>query len=143
MSGRLKRIGPPAALQIDHHQFNQHRLARRGGIVCLIRQIFGYLGRRTGRPGRIEAVKDDTELLIGLGISYLSMSAVAIPVVRAEVAATRLAEATRFAAQVLALTSVEDVKRQLRKRFEGRRALELYLAGHKPPPAADTPEESV
>ena len=68
-----------------------------------------------------------TELLIGLGVQNLSMSAVAIPVVRSVMASTRRTQARAFARQVLAATSVSEVKELLLVRAKRRRGLEKYI----------------
>ena len=69
-----------------------------------------------------------TELLIGLGVDSLSMSAVAIPAVHAEIAITRMAQAKRFAARVMAAETASEIKAMLEKRYRKRGAIERYLA---------------
>lgn len=68
-----------------------------------------------------------TELLLGLGINALSMSAVAIPVVRAEIMRTRMYVAKRLARKVLSLGSVSEIKALLNKRMKGRLTMDSYL----------------
>jgi len=67
-----------------------------------------------------------TELLIGLGVTSLSMSAVAIPAVRAEVASTRMPIARRFAKRVLAAKTVPEVRNLLRDRRKQRGISEAH-----------------
>jgi len=69
-----------------------------------------------------------TELLIGLGIDSLSMSAVAIPAIHAEVADTRLKAAKRFANRVLAGTTVSEVRAMIEQRYKKKGALDRYLS---------------
>jgi len=61
-----------------------------------------------------------TELLAGLGVDSLSMSTVAIPAVRAQIATCRMSVARRFAKRVLAMGSASDVRALLLERFRGR-----------------------
>ncbi len=68
-----------------------------------------------------------SELLVGLGITSLSMSAVAIPVVRAEIACIRYTLARRFAARVLKMRSVTEIRDALHRRYSQRRAMETYM----------------
>ena len=86
-----------------------------------------------------------TELLVGLGVDSLSMSAVALPVVRAEIASTHVTQAKRLAKRVLGMRTGEDVRHMLQQRFRGRRAMEIYLShldpkspGTDPKPVKDT-----
>jgi phosphoenolpyruvate-protein phosphotransferase (PTS system enzyme I) len=64
-----------------------------------------------------------TEFLVGLGVSSLSMSAVAIPEVREEIAGIRMPQARRFAKRVLTMGSVRQVKNVLQKRFSNRHSM--------------------
>lgn len=68
-----------------------------------------------------------TELLIGLGISTLSMSAVAIPAVRAEIASVRYSQSKRFAARVMRMGSVAEIRETLHKRYSQRRSMDAYM----------------
>ncbi|MBI5091817.1 MAG: phosphoenolpyruvate--protein phosphotransferase [Candidatus Hydrogenedentes bacterium] len=79
-----------------------------------------------------------TELLLGLGVDSLSMSAVGLPVVRAEIASTSLTQAKRLAKRVLGMRTGEDVRRMLTQRYRGRRAMEIYLSHieNRPPAQA-------
>ncbi|MCX5771929.1 MAG: phosphoenolpyruvate--protein phosphotransferase [Candidatus Hydrogenedentes bacterium] len=69
-----------------------------------------------------------TELLLGLGVDSLSMSAVAIPAVHAEIANTRMSSARAFARNVLAAKTATDVRGLLQTRFQRKGALERYLS---------------
>ncbi|MDX9974208.1 MAG: phosphoenolpyruvate--protein phosphotransferase [FCB group bacterium] len=83
------------------------RAARAAHIPC------GICGEVAGDPLF-------TEVLIGLGVNSLSMSAVALPGVRAEVAKTRMSSAKQFARQLLGQTSVHTVRAMLNQRFKER-----------------------
>jgi phosphotransferase system enzyme I (PtsI) len=83
------------------------RAARTAHIPC------GLCGEMAGDPLF-------TETLIGLGVNSLSMSAVALPAVRAEVAKTRMSSAKQYARQLLGQTSVLEVRRLLNQRFKER-----------------------
>lgn len=89
--------------------------ARAAGIPCAM------CGEMAGDPLF-------TELLIGFGLSSLSMSAVALPAVRAEVAGTSLSQARALADQVMGLGTVVEIRALLRDRFESRGAMSAYLA---------------
>ncbi len=69
-----------------------------------------------------------TELLLGLGVTALSMSAIALPLVRAEASQTNLQEAQALAKRILRLSTSVEVKALLRERFERKGAVEAYLA---------------
>jgi phosphoenolpyruvate-protein phosphotransferase (PTS system enzyme I) len=69
-----------------------------------------------------------TEVLLGLGVDSLSMSAVSIPAVRAEIANIRLQLARRLARRVLAMGSATEIKKLLHKRFRSRRTFESSLS---------------
>lgn len=73
-----------------------------------------------------------TELLIGLGVSSLSMSAVAVPAVHAEIATIRMSQARRFAHKVLTAGTVSEVRALLDRRFKRRRGMERYLSQLEP-----------
>ncbi len=68
-----------------------------------------------------------TELLIGLRITSLSMSAVAIPLVRAELANVRFTVARRLVNRVLSMGSTSEIRELLEKRFKTRNTIEHYL----------------
>mgnify|MGYP002623976504 CR=1 FL=1 len=61
-----------------------------------------------------------TELLLGLGIESLSMSAVSLPQVRAEIARTKIITARRLANRILRMGSEADIRALLQRRFEKR-----------------------
>ena len=105
----------PAILRMIRHVV---RAAKAAGIPV------GICGEMAGDPLF-------TELLIGLGIDSLSMSAVAIPVVHAEIVSTRLSTAKRFASHVLAASTVNDVRALLEQRFKRKSALQKYLSEFK------------
>lgn len=100
--------------------------------------------RKEGIPcslcGEMAADPLFTELLIGLNIDSLSMSAVAIPVARAEIANTSYQQARSFAESVLKLTTTEDVLTLLQDRYADRDTIKSYLSRLKTqsvPPAQD------
>lgn len=95
------------------------KAARDAGIPCSL------CGEMAGDPLF-------TELLVGLGIHSLSMSAVAIPAVHAEIANIKISTARRFANRVLASTSVQQVRQHLERRYKKRGALERYLSQAHP-----------
>jgi phosphotransferase system enzyme I (PtsI) len=94
---------------------NTVKSAKAAGIPCSI------CGEMAGDPLF-------TELLLGLGVDSLSMSAVAIPAVHAEIANTRMSSARAFARNVLAAKTATDVRGLLDKRFQRKGALERYLS---------------
>jgi phosphotransferase system enzyme I (PtsI) len=67
-----------------------------------------------------------TELLLGLGFRSLSMSAVSLPMIRAEIANTRITTAKRFARKILSMGSVTEIKEALRRRYADRGTMKLY-----------------
>lgn len=77
--------------------------ARAAGIPCSV------CGEMAGDPAF-------TELFVGLGVDSLSMSAVAIPEVRARIAQTNAADAEAFAARVLMCGTTSDVRELLSQR---------------------------
>jgi len=89
--------------------------ARSAGIPCAI------CGEMAGDPLY-------TEVLVGLGVSALSMSAVSLPQVRAEILHTHMNEAQALAKRVLKLATAAELKTLLRERYERKGALEAYLA---------------
>jgi phosphotransferase system enzyme I (PtsI) len=118
----------PGVLRMIHHTV---RAAKAAKIPCAI------CGEMAGDPLF-------TELLVGLGVDSLSMSAVALPVVRAEIASTRLSQAKRLAKRVLEMRTGEDVRHMLQQRFRGRRAMEIYLSHLEPkdPKESKGPKET-
>jgi phosphotransferase system enzyme I (PtsI) len=99
-------------------------------ILRLIRQVVraaktaripcGLCGEMAGDPVF-------TEILLGLGVDSLSMSAVSIPLVRAEVANIRMRVAKRFARRVLKMGSESAIKKLLYKRHKSRHTLSRVL----------------
>ena len=110
----------PAILRMIQHTA---RAAKNAHIPC------GICGEMAGDPLF-------TELLLGLGIDSLSMSAVAIPTIHAQIANTKLIPAKRFANRVLKATSATEVRQQLELRYKKKRALERYLSQIQPEPHA-------
>lgn len=88
--------------------------AKRAGIPCAL------CGEMAGDPLY-------TEVLLGLGVTSFSMSAISIPVIRAEIAHTSLRQARTFAKKVLKLATAGEVKALLAKRFQSKGAIEAYL----------------
>lgn len=66
-----------------------------------------------------------TELLIGMGVTSLSMSSVNLPMVRAEIANTHLPTAKRLAKKVLDMGSVSEITLFLQERHMSRDTLNL------------------
>jgi len=69
-----------------------------------------------------------TEVLIGLGVTALSMSSVFLPLVRAEIAAIDYGEARAFGEQIMKLGTADEIKALLRERYSARRSAEHYLS---------------
>ncbi|MFP4191036.1 MAG: phosphoenolpyruvate--protein phosphotransferase [Candidatus Hydrogenedentota bacterium] len=88
--------------------------AREAGIPCSI------CGEMAGAPLF-------TEVLVGLGMSSLSMSMVAIPKVRVEITSFRFSEAQDTAAKATRMGLAEDVRSYLQQRHENRHALHTYI----------------
>lgn len=78
-----------------------------------------------------------TEVLIGLGVTALSMSPVALPLVRAEITQSYMQEAEALARRVLRLSTAVEVRALLQERYERKAAMETYLAKF----SAETREE--
>ncbi len=95
----------PAILRMIRQTARAARLAK---IPC------GICGEMAGDPMF-------TELLIGLGVDSLSMSAIALPVVKGVITRTRLSAAKRLAKSALAESSVAGVRRILEQRMNERR----------------------
>jgi len=68
-----------------------------------------------------------TEVLIGFGVTSLSMSAVAIPAVRAEISQVRYSLAKRFALRAVRMGSGTEIMDTMQRRSRQRRALDEYL----------------
>ncbi len=86
------------------------------GIPC------GICGEMAGDPLY-------TELLLGLGVTSLSMSPIVLPVIRAEIASIRMADARQVAIEALGMSTAREVKDLLRRRSEARGTVDDYLAG--------------
>ncbi len=69
-----------------------------------------------------------TELLIGLGVDSLSMSAVALPEIRAEVSMAKLSSARKLAKRVLEMSSASKIRTLLEGRAKKKGTLEQYLS---------------
>jgi phosphotransferase system enzyme I (PtsI) len=89
------------------------KAARRAKIPC------GICGEMAGDPLF-------TELLVGLGFTSLSMSAVAIPLVRAEIANIHVSRARRFARRVLGMWSAPEIRTLMMRRFRARQGENDY-----------------
>ncbi len=92
----------PAVLRMIH---TTAEAARKANIPCSI------CGEMAGDPLY-------TELLVGLGISSLSMAPVAIPLVRAELRHISLREARNLAEQVLQIRTSSEIKALIKSRYE-------------------------
>lgn len=90
------------------------RAARLAGIPC------GICGEMAGDPLF-------TEILLGLGVTSLSMSCIAIPTIRAEVAQSNLQQAKMLAKKLLRMGTAAEVRALLRKRYESKNAIKAYL----------------
>ncbi|PCJ59813.1 MAG: phosphoenolpyruvate--protein phosphotransferase, partial [Candidatus Hydrogenedentota bacterium] len=67
-----------------------------------------------------------TELLLGMGAQSLSMSGGSLPMVRAEIANTKMPSAKRLARKVLDLGSASEIRSLLEDRHEQRGTIKLY-----------------
>lgn len=94
----------PAVLRMIHRTVKAARSARIPCSIC---------GEMAGDPAF-------TELFIGLGISSLSMSAVAIPAVRAEITSLRASHARKFAKRILKMGSVQEIREDMTNRYDQR-----------------------
>jgi phosphotransferase system enzyme I (PtsI) len=103
--------GHPAVLRMIRRTIKAARAAKIPCAVC---------GEMAGDPVF-------TELLIGLGVTTLSMSAVAIPAVRAEIASVRYSQARRFAARIMRMGSVVEIRETLHTRYAQRRSMDVYM----------------
>lgn len=68
-----------------------------------------------------------SEVLIGFGVTSLSMSSVAIPAVRAEISQIRYSQARRFALRAVRMGSGAEILDTMVRRSKQRRALDEYL----------------
>lgn len=71
-----------------------------------------------------------TEVLLGMGFEALSMSASALPFVRAEIGNTHMRRAKRLAQKVLGMASTAEIKQLLEKRYASRDTLSNLKASH-------------
>jgi phosphotransferase system enzyme I (PtsI) len=101
----------PAVLKMIHWTA---KAAQRAGIPCAI------CGEMAGDPLY-------TEVLLGLGVTHLSMSAIAIPVVREVVARIDMDEARELARHASKLGTAREVKDLLLKSLDFKGALDAYL----------------
>ncbi len=67
-----------------------------------------------------------TELLLGMGAQSLSMTGASLPMVRAEIANTKMPAAKRLARKVLDLGSASEIRALLQDRYEQRGTIKLY-----------------
>lgn len=82
--------------------------ARAAGIPCAL------CGEMAGDPMY-------SEVLVGLGVTELSMSAVSLPVVRAQIAACNYEEARELGRRIVKMSTAEEIKACLRERYEHSR----------------------
>ena len=99
-------------------------------ILRMIRQA-AEAAARAGIPCRLcgEMAGDPlyTDLLLGLGVTGLSMAAVAIHLIRAEISLARLDEARKLADEACQQRTAGEVKTLLRKRWTAKNAIRNYL----------------
>ncbi len=86
------------------------RAAKKAGIPCKL------CGEMAGDPLY-------TELLLGLGVTSLSMSAVSLPVVRAEISRIHMGKARKMARKAVNLATASDVLQLLDKHAGERRSI--------------------
>ena len=89
--------------------------AKKAGIPCRL------CGEMAGDPLY-------TEVLVGLGVTGLSMSAVGLPAIRAEISYLTEREARNVAEKALSFPTAREVKGLLRERWEQRNAVRLFLS---------------
>ena len=102
--------------------------ASRSGIPCSI------CGEMAGDPLY-------TEILIGLGVTSLSMSAVSLPQVRAEIAQIDYNEAKSLAVEIMKMGTAEEIKSLLTERYLRRQSMAQYLAAVRSRNAARAAQE--
>jgi phosphotransferase system enzyme I (PtsI) len=102
--------------------------ASRSGIPCSI------CGEMAGDPLY-------TEVLIGLGVTSLSMSAVSLPQVRAEIAQIDYKEAKSLALDIMKMGTAEEIKALLTERYLRRQSMAQYLAAVRARNAARAAQE--
>ncbi len=91
--------------------------ARDAGIPC------GICGEMAGDPLF-------TEILLGLGVTSLSMAAVALPAVRTEITGIRMDAARELAGEALQMGSAADIRGLLQTRFDARNSAGNGSHGH-------------
>jgi phosphotransferase system enzyme I (PtsI) len=105
-------------------------------VMRMLKQVID-VARKTNIPCSIcgEMAGDPlyTETLIGMGFQSLSMSAVSLPRIHAEIANTKLLAAKRFANKILKTGSDSEIKRLLTERAKSRDTLRLYRTGKQAP----------
>ncbi|MCF6286044.1 MAG: phosphoenolpyruvate--protein phosphotransferase, partial [Candidatus Hydrogenedentes bacterium] len=69
-----------------------------------------------------------TETLIGMGVTSLSMSAVSLPLVRAEIAEINFGEAQELAARLLQMGTAAEIKTLIEERYEKRGSAEAFIS---------------
>lgn len=102
--------------------------ATRSGIPCSI------CGEMAGDPLY-------TEVLIGLGVTGLSMSSVSLPQVRAEIAQIDYNEARSLAVEIMKMGTAEEIKSLLMERYQRRQSMAQYLAAVRARNAARAAQE--
>jgi phosphotransferase system enzyme I (PtsI) len=100
----------PAVIRMIHQTV---QAAKAAGIPCSI------CGEMAGDP-------TFTELLVGLGVDSLSMSSVALPLVRAELANIEKGSAEAFARDAMSIGRVAEIKKCMEERLNSRRSFESY-----------------
>ncbi len=102
--------------------------ATRSGIPCSI------CGEMAGDPLY-------TEVLIGLGVTSLSMSSVSLPQVRAEIAQIDYKEARSLAVEIMKMGTADEIKALLKERYLRRQSMAQYLASVRARNAARAEQE--
>jgi len=102
--------------------------ATRSGIPCSI------CGEMAGDPLY-------TEVLIGLGVTGLSMSSVSLPQVRAEIAQIDYKEARSLAVEIMKMGTAEEIKALITARYQRRQSMAQYLAAVRARNAARIAQE--
>ncbi len=102
--------------------------ATRSGIPCSI------CGEMAGDPLY-------TEVLIGLGVTSLSMSSVSLPQVRAEIAEINYKEAKSLALEIMKMGTADEIKALLKERYLRRQSMAQYLAAVRARNAARAAQE--
>jgi phosphoenolpyruvate-protein kinase (PTS system EI component) len=82
-----------------------------------------------------------TEVLIGLGVTSLSMSSVSLPQVRAEIAEINYKEAKSLALEIMKMGTADEIKALLKERYLRRQSMAQYLAAVRARNAARAAQE--